>query len=106
MILIVCPLTIITTQNMSLCPIIFDFVVPREGAKLQYRVHRSWRIAKRMGLHMYLKHVMMCLNLSIYLWPGSQISISARISEGSRSNNDACEGLRCFVGRYRRSVQQ
>ena len=31
-------------------------------------------------------------------------SISARISEGSRSNNDVCVGLSCFVGSCRISV--
>ena len=59
------------------------------------------RIAKRTGLHMDLKCNMKCLNLSRCLSPDSQILISTRMSEVSRPNNDACEGLSFFVGWFR-----
>ena len=48
----------------------------------------------------------MCVKLLWYSRPDIQISISARVSEGIRSNIDACEGLSCFVGWCRRSVWQ
>ena len=41
---------------------------------------------------------MACLNLSQCLRPDSQMSILERISVGSISHNDACEGLSSFVG--------
>ena len=48
---------------------------------------------------------MTCLILSQCSRPDIQISISARMSVGGRSNTDACEGLSPFVGCYRISVQ-
>ena len=48
----------------------------------------------------------MCLNVSQYLRPDIQISISARIYEVSRSNNDEYVGLSCFVGRFIISVRR
>ena len=38
LILIVCLVTIIPRQNTSACPIIFDFVVPTEGAKIMIQI--------------------------------------------------------------------
>ena len=53
---------------------------------------------------MYLKHKMTCLNLSQCLRTDRQISIYARMPEGSRSNNDTFDVLKCFVGPCRISV--
>ena len=65
-----------------------------------------WVILKKTGLHTYLKRKMKCLNFLRYSRPDRQISISARISVSSRSNNDAYEVLIRFLGRCRISVQQ
>ena len=59
-----------------------------------------------MGLHIYLKCNMMSLNLLQFLRPNSQISISARIFDGIRSNNDARKGLSFFVGHCRIRVRR
>ena len=48
---------------------------------------------------------MTCLNLSWCLRPDIQVSVSAIMSKGSRSNNDACVGFSHFVRRFRISVQ-
>ena len=49
---------------------------------------------------------MMSLNLLQFLRPNSQISISAGIFEGIRSNNDARKGLSFFVGHCRIRVRR
>ena len=77
-----------------------------KAPKLWYGVHNLWGFSNRTGLLVDLKREMTCLNLSRWLRPYIRISISARTSEGSGSNNDACEGLSCFLGCCRISVQR
>ena len=54
---------------------------------------------------MYFKRKMTCLDLLQSSRLNRQISISARMSQGSGSNIDTCEGLRRFVRHYRISVR-
>ena len=84
----------------------FNLLCQRKEPKLWYVVHRSWVISKRTGLHIDLKHKMMCLNLLQCLIPDSQTSISARVSEGLGSNDYSFEGLISFVGSCKRIVRQ
>ena len=52
------------------------------------------------GVLIYLKHDITCLNLSWYSRLAIQLSIAAKKSGGSISNNDAFVGLSIFVGSY------
>ena len=45
------------------------------------------------GILVYLNCDSMCLNLSCYLKPASQVSIAVRISGVIRSNNDTLVGV-------------
>ena len=58
-IFILFPVSIVPIYNTSVCPIIFDFVVPAVGAKFLIRSTYVVGVAKRTGLHVYLKREIM-----------------------------------------------
>ena len=77
-----------------------------DASKLWYGVQYLTLIDQIMGLLIYLKRNMTCLNLLWYTRPDRHVSIAARMSRGSKSNNDACVGLTHFVLRCVISLQQ